>query len=327
MKKILSSDETMITAIFESTWSRVVGWMGLHDIATISAFRKELKDFHNVRNTNIPGGMEIGDEFSLRINSQRTSRLRAELIARGYGVTYIDDNSIEVSCVEDLKDVGRKSIFVVNINNKPNFYSELFKLGERYNQDGFLYKPCCDEHAYFIGTNDADFPGYGNSANQGQLTSLSSKFMLRIRNACFAYVNKDMWTHDKERQELAMREKNRVRMESIRKWEAAKNMDENMYCSFRKKLKDATLSVEERKMYEELVRKRMLISAFPDKEAFADSEFDWYRRYCVKSSVEDEIMCIRAMDWELLIRNNGVKLETKDDIKGFSRQLFMSFLK
>ena len=52
-----------------------------------------------------------------------------------------------------------------------------------------------------------------------------------------------------------MREKNRVRMESIRKWEAAKNMDENMYCSFRKKLKDATLSAEERKMYEELVRK------------------------------------------------------------------------
>ena len=46
----------MIAAIFESTWSRVAGWMGLHDIATISAFRKELKDVHS----NIPGGMEIG---------------------------------------------------------------------------------------------------------------------------------------------------------------------------------------------------------------------------------------------------------------------------
>ncbi len=178
-----------IEAIYESSWSRVLKWIEDYDIATITAFRHTLKD--TTDRTFIPNNEEIGDTFSLSENRERNKLLKARLLSLGYGVMAIHGSYIEGANGADAIEVSEESFFVVNLKNDTNFYKNLFILAEYFNQDSFLYKAKDEKDAYLIGTNNADYPEYGNKVITGSLTSLPSKFMSRIKNSAIAFVNKD----------------------------------------------------------------------------------------------------------------------------------------
>ena len=164
-----------------------MSWISKYDIVTITAFRDKLKDI--TPKTFIPNEMEEGDSFTLQQNRERNRLLKAKLLSLGYGVTNIHGSYIEGQGTE----VTEESFFVVNLKNDESFFDNCFKLSEYFNQDSFLYKSKNSDNAYLVGTNMCDFPSYNNKINAGTLTSLPSKFMSRIKNAAFAFVDKDNW--------------------------------------------------------------------------------------------------------------------------------------
>ena len=189
-----------VNYLFESSWSRVLSWMDSHDIATITAFRHKLVNV--TEKTEIPEGMQVGNAFSLKQNRLRNRDLKATLLSWGYGVTNIHGSWIEGIGGNDSKEVAEESFFVVNLKDDPNFYNNLFKVSEFYNQDSFLYKPKNSDMAMIVGTNSSEYPGYGNAVTAGNLTSLPSKFMSRIKNAAFAFVDKSNWVVKDKKQDL-----------------------------------------------------------------------------------------------------------------------------
>lgn len=193
--------ETKIKALYESSWSRVLQWIDSYDIATITAFRGKLQNVTD--KTYIPNGKEIGDTFTLQENRQRNRLLKAKLLSFGYGVTAIHGSYIEGANGTDSTEVAEESFFVVNLKNDTNFFSNLFALSEYFNQDSFLYKSANEEDAYLVGTNNNGFPEYGEKLVAGKLTSLPSKFMSRIKNAAFAFVNKDNWIVKQSKEDLS----------------------------------------------------------------------------------------------------------------------------
>ena len=187
LRDIISENVKKFSLIYESGLNRILSWINSYDIVTITAFRDKLKDITN--NTYIPNGMSEGDSFTLQQNRERNRLLKAKLLSLGYGVTNIHGSYIEGQGTE----VAEESFLVVNLKDDKNFYKNCFKLSEYFNQDSFLYKAKNSDNAYLVGTNMCDFPSYDNRINAGTLTSLPSKFMSRIKNAAFAFVDKDNW--------------------------------------------------------------------------------------------------------------------------------------
>lgn len=191
LKEALNEIKVMEFAnICESSLNRILSWIENNDIATITAFRSTLTD---VTDKTFMGDNEINHKFSKEENRERNRGLKAKLLTLGYGVTNIHGSWIEGIGGGDSTEVAEESFFVVNLNNDESFFDNLFKLSEYFNQDSFLYKQKGDDTAYLVGTNNADFPGYGEKVPTGTLTTLPSKFMSRIKNAAFAFVDKDKW--------------------------------------------------------------------------------------------------------------------------------------
>ena len=196
-QKLIKED---VETLCESSWSRILHWMETHDIATITAFRGSLRDV--TEGTLIPDGCDVGYEFSLQENRNRNRQLKASLLADGYGVTSIFGSWIEGISGSDAKEVAEESFFVVNLKDDPDFFNKLFKLSEYFNQDSFLFKEKGSDEAVLVGTNASDFPGYGNKVVAGELTSLPSKFMSRIKKAAFAFVDKQNWLVKNKKDDL-----------------------------------------------------------------------------------------------------------------------------
>lgn len=196
-QKVISEE---VNSLYESSWSRVLHWMETHDIATITAFRSELTNV--TKNTYIPDGTGVGYRFSLAENRERNQKLKASLLAHHYGVTSIYGSWIEGIAGSNSREVAEESYFVVNLNDDPNFYENLFRLSEYFNQDSFLFKERGSDTAVLVGTNMSGFPVYGKQAIAGQLTSLPSKFMSRIKKAAFSFVDKSNWVVKDKREDL-----------------------------------------------------------------------------------------------------------------------------
>ena len=335
--------------LFESSWSRVLQWIDSYDIATISAFRKYLKDVHPHSKIEIPQGMNIGDAFSTKLNRERSKELQRHLIGLGYGTTKLSGSYIEGMGGQDLNEVAEESWLVVNLSNNPNFYNDLFALSEKYNQDSFIYKPKGDQ-AYLVGTNDAEFPGYKNSVPQGDLTSLPSKFMSRIKNACFAFVNKDKWVVKNDRSDLTasdmedyensyswrndkessfeQRKEKRVKKEAEKYWEVAMSYDKAAYEELRKKMQAGVLLKSEKDKYEKLLNYKRILGTFKNKEKYVDFVMQKYRNeHNSNPSLKEELLNECYNDWFNLVKNNGVTLISEKDIKGFSRQALSAYRK
>ena len=74
-------------------------------------------------------------------NRRRNRDLRDELLRLGYDVTEIEGTSYtENEGTADATEVRETTLVVININDDDDFYGNIFRLSELYNQDCFLYK-------------------------------------------------------------------------------------------------------------------------------------------------------------------------------------------
>ena len=113
------------------------------------------------------------DGYTEKENVKRTQELSAALKKLRYGVKYMSTDGM-------FKETNSKSVrseysfFVVNLNNNPDFLTDMAKLSEYYNQDSFLFKAKEDEEAFYVGTNSG-WPGYHEIESAGKLKVNSFK--------------------------------------------------------------------------------------------------------------------------------------------------------
>ena len=96
-------------------------------------------------------------------NKRRTSDLSVALLKLGYRLIEVDGTTYyEMNESDEAVEATETSLVVFNINDDSDFCKNIFHLSELYNQDCFLYKEKDSNRRYIIGTNNADYPGYGN---------------------------------------------------------------------------------------------------------------------------------------------------------------------
>lgn len=124
--------------------NRAVYWINKTDCANITAWRSGNKRAINDANNRI---------------------LQETLRAMGYGVIKLQGFYAEVG-----HDVSKENSFLVfDQNDDPNFYENLYKLSEKFEQDCFLFKAVDEEVAYLIGTNDDFIRDNGERKEAGRL--------------------------------------------------------------------------------------------------------------------------------------------------------------
>lgn len=149
-----SSNNSILNTSFASNASlnRAVYWITTTDCANITAWRS-------------------GNKRAM--NDANNRELQETLRAMGYGIIKLQGFYAEVG-----KDVSKENSFLVfDRNNDPNFYENLYKLSEKFDQDCFLYKAAEEEVAYLIGTNEDFIRDNGERIEAGKLHigSLSAK--------------------------------------------------------------------------------------------------------------------------------------------------------
>ncbi len=153
--------ESPIAEIGEQEWriiptnaslNRAVYWITTTDCANITAWRSGNKR---------------------AVNDANNRELQETLRAMGYGIIKLQGFYAEVG-----QDVSKENSFLVfDRKNDPNFYENLYKLSEKFDQDCFLYKAAEEEIAYLIGTNEDFIRDNGERIEAGRLRigSLSAK--------------------------------------------------------------------------------------------------------------------------------------------------------
>lgn len=195
----------------ESNLNRVREWVKSKDVAFLTAWRTKLDNatdntckfrhqpkpekgqaWRLAKDSELPEFTQ-GEEFSTHEKKVYNRELKAKLLSMGYGVTNTRGVYREEGISSSQGDTDQEESFmVVNLNDDADFYENIFKLSEYYNQDSFLYKPKEEEKAYLVGTNNSEFPGYGNKVPQGSIISgVVSQFMSRIGNKGFSFAEKD----------------------------------------------------------------------------------------------------------------------------------------
>ena len=144
-------------------------------------------------------------------NKLRNRNLSAALLQLKYGITRVSGNYIENFGEDNAVEVGESTFFVVNLHDDPDFFSNIFNLSERYNQDCFLYKAKGQKEAYLIGTNAALFPGYGQKVLAGNLhVNIKNEFITRIKKNSFSFTTlKNPEADNKRPDSFAERKKKR----------------------------------------------------------------------------------------------------------------------
>lgn len=176
----------------ESSFNRIMQWIENYEIALITAFRG-MKD--NVLHPDKvkDDGKQEGERYTRAENRERNRELVAALLRLGYGVTKVQGVYIEnYGTAKEQAPADEESILVVNKTEDPDFYRNIFRLSEYYNQDCFCYKAKGDDVAYNVGTNNADYPGYGNRMENGRLVkNVANEFMTRLGNRGFTFTDKE----------------------------------------------------------------------------------------------------------------------------------------
>ena len=175
----------------EKSFRRVVDWITNHEIALVTAFRGKKENIKNPESVK-DDGRETGSPYSHKENRVRNRELSASLLSLGYGVTKVGGTYIENFGMPNARHSNEESFLVVNLNNDPKFFDNIFKFSEYFNQDCFCYKAKDEDVAYNIGTNDSDYPGYGNKVRNGKfITGLKNEFMTRVGNKGFSFTDND----------------------------------------------------------------------------------------------------------------------------------------
>ena len=163
--------------INESSLSRVRRHVQEHDCAVMTAFRGDPSD-----NSNCTENATMYDSD----NMTRNRDLKATLLGLGFGVTKVDGSYIEDFGTDIAKEVKENSLFCVNLKDDSTFIDRIVTLGEKFCQDSVLIIPRGGEGAYLVGTNNTEFPGFGNKEVVGSLSyGKESEFMTRVGNRPF----------------------------------------------------------------------------------------------------------------------------------------------
>jgi len=139
-----------------STFDAQVAELGFlqRDCAVISAFRQRNQD---------------GSRRYKKDNEASTEKLVADLIDKHLGFLPLD------GCFREKKEQKashEKSFFVYDdgSHNAKEFFTKIYKLSERYNQDSFLYKSAgMTRFAFLISTNDETRQADGDINPAGKL--------------------------------------------------------------------------------------------------------------------------------------------------------------
>ena len=173
MKNILNEWRGFVN---ESGLNRILKHIIEHDCVIITAFRDDTNDDRHCTDKAVVGGD----------NLERNRDLKATLLGLGYGVTKVDGSYIEDFNTPLAKEVKEDSLFCVNLNDDTDFVDRLAALGEKFCQDSIIVFPKGGKGAHLIGTNNAEFPGYGEKSMTGDLSmGQEAEFMTRINNRPF----------------------------------------------------------------------------------------------------------------------------------------------
>jgi|GEM_PF-2779777 len=176
-------------SIMESNINRVTKWIEEKEISGITGWRNQIENV--VENCGNKWDLEnVGVKLTTRQKKERNRELKASLFGLKYGVTSIVGTFWENYNTKKQREVIEESFLVLNLNDDPNFYNNLFKLGVYYNQDSILYKPKDSLEGYQVGTNKSEWPGYGNKISVGNyIPNIESEFMSRINNRGFSFTD------------------------------------------------------------------------------------------------------------------------------------------
>jgi hypothetical protein len=176
------------TALNETSLNRVKQWIHTKDHAGITAFRYKLTNV----TPNTLKDKEVNELYSKTENIRRNRELKSALLKLGYGVTKVMGSYVEKQPDKTNIELQEESYVVVNLNDDPKFFDNLFKLSEYYNQDSFLFKEKDSDIAVFVGTNMSDMPGYRNIANIGKFYDrVNATYMSRVRGQGYAFSFND----------------------------------------------------------------------------------------------------------------------------------------
>jgi len=168
----------------ESSLNRVHSFIQKHDCSIITAFRSSL--INCVDN-------EDGKKLNIKDNKSRNKHLKSALISLGYGVTNVKGTYVENFLSDNQIEVSEDSYFVVNLPNDPSFTDKIKKLGEMFCQDSVLILEKGGDVNYLFGTNNSDFPGYGEIIPVGNFKpGIESEFMTKVGGRPFALESFDL---------------------------------------------------------------------------------------------------------------------------------------
>lgn len=177
----------------ESGLSRVWTHIMAHDTAIISAFRN---DPLSNSECAFDSTREEEGNTALQINKERNHDLKAALLYNRYGVTHADGAYIENYLdPEKQVEVKEDSLFVVNLNDDPQFFENMDKLAQMFCQDSVLLIPQGGEGAYLLGTNNSEWPGLGNREMVGKFRAgKEAEFMTKIKNRPVTFSERKLHT-------------------------------------------------------------------------------------------------------------------------------------
>tara|TARA_R100000008_G_C3578099_1_gene166566 strand:- start:1165 stop:1800 length:636 start_codon:yes stop_codon:yes gene_type:complete len=178
MKKLFENWNNFL--LNESSLSRIHQHITNHDAAILTAFRDDPANISMCAGANAEQNPD---------NKLRNRDLKAALLSLGYGVTAVDGSFIEnYSDLENRVEVREDSLFVVNLNDDNAFTTHIDNLGQKYCQDSVLIIPQGGKGAYLLGTNNTDFPGFGNEDVVGDFFGgQEAEFLSRVGGRPFVF--------------------------------------------------------------------------------------------------------------------------------------------
>jgi hypothetical protein len=193
MKQLMESWNKYL--LKESGLSRVLQHIEAHDCAILTAFRNDPKDMSKCAKGSVDDNDQEGNTRAL--NKRRNRDLKAMLLGFDYGVTAVDGSYIENFEQPDQIEVKEDSLFVVNLNDDPDFVRNVQEMAEKFCQDSVIIIPQGGKAAYLYGTNESDFPGYGEKVEVGDLKmGKEAEFMTRVNKRPFTF-GEGLETYDK----------------------------------------------------------------------------------------------------------------------------------
>lgn len=166
----------------------IVNW----EMACLSAFRYSYCNATELTLDDRPTSESGPYRYTEDDNWRRSRDLRDELLRLGYDVTEIEGTTYtENEGTTDATEVRETTLVVININDDDDFYGNIFRLSELYNQDCFLYKEKNSSRRYIIGTNLAKYPGYGNKVETKWVhENITRGFHAKLENSCLNSENR-----------------------------------------------------------------------------------------------------------------------------------------